>query len=858
MVIVLNQNFQVSWVWNAFDWLPTSRLPTLPSDTVTANGITYIDWTHCNSISWSPEDGNLIVSVRDQDWVVKIDYANGTGDGHVIWTLGQGGSFTLIAPPSVQSPWFSHQHDVTYVDDNTIILFDDGNTRHYTDPTAQSRGQEYVINEQTMTATLVFSVNLGNYSAAVGSAQLLPNGNFVFTSGLQGTEPNVIGQSIEVLPNGTEAYVLQMSGIEYRSYFMSNLYGTPANILNAGFEYPIQGTGNFAYQPTGSAWSFSVGAGVAGNDSGFTSGNPNAPQGSQVGFLQGDGATISQAVNFSAAGTYQISFSAAQRGNYGTSDEEVNVLVDGTVVSTITPASTGYATYTTASFTVTAGSHTISFVGVDPTGADYTALLDQISIFNAPPMGFTDPGFENPSEGAGNFAYRPAGSAWSFSVGAGLAGNGSSFTSGNPNAPQGSQVAFLQGNGATISQVVDFPVAGSYLISFSAAQRGNYGTSDEEVDVLVNGTVVSTITPASTSYAMYTTASFTVTAGKHTISFVGVDPTGADYTAFLDQASIVNTPATGFTDPGFETPSEGSCSFAYQPTGSAWSFSTGAGLAGNDSGFTRGNPNAPQGSQVAFLQGNGATISQVVNFSAAGSYLISVSAAQRGNFHTSNQEVEVLVDGTVVAVFTPTGTSYATYTTASFNVTAGNHTISFVSVDPTGADYTALLDQASINYVSPAGFTDPTFENPSEGTGNFAYRPTGSAWSFSGNAGLAGNDSGFTAGNSNAPEGSQVAFIQAASGKISQVVDFSTTGSYQISFSAAQRANNGTSDEEIDVLVDGTVVSTITPAGTSYALYATASFDVTAGSHTISFVAVDPTAADYTAFIDGVTILQVG
>ena len=163
---------------------------------------------------------------------------------------------------------------------------------------------------------------------------------------------------------------------------------------------------------------------------------------------------------------------------------------------------------------------------------------------------------------------------------------------------------------------------------------------------------------------------------------------------------------TGFTDPSFENPSQGSGESAYQydPTGSAWSFSGSAGLAGNGSGFTSGNPNDPQGSQVAFLQKTG-TISQVVDFAAAGSYMISVSAAQRGNFGTSNEEVQVLVDGTVVGTITPASTSYATYTTASFNVTAGSHTITFVGVDPTGADYTAFLDQVSIDIVSPTGFS---------------------------------------------------------------------------------------------------------------------------------------------------------
>ncbi len=106
MVIVLDQNFHVSWVWDPFSSLDTNRLPTLGE----GSG----DWLHANSIAWSPSDGNLVVSLRSQDWVIKLDYANGTGDGHVIWRLGQGGDFTLHS--SAPSPWFSHQHDVRYVE----------------------------------------------------------------------------------------------------------------------------------------------------------------------------------------------------------------------------------------------------------------------------------------------------------------------------------------------------------------------------------------------------------------------------------------------------------------------------------------------------------------------------------------------------------------------------------------------------------------------------------------------------------------------------------------------------------------------------------------------------------------------
>ena len=91
MVLVLDQNFQVAWVWDAFNWLNTNRLPTL--------GEGPGDWLHANSIAWSPADGDLIVSLRSQDWVIKIDYANGTGDGHVVWRLGQGGNFTIDRSP---------------------------------------------------------------------------------------------------------------------------------------------------------------------------------------------------------------------------------------------------------------------------------------------------------------------------------------------------------------------------------------------------------------------------------------------------------------------------------------------------------------------------------------------------------------------------------------------------------------------------------------------------------------------------------------------------------------------------------------------------------------------------------------
>jgi hypothetical protein len=222
MLLVLDDDLQVVWTWDAFDHLDQNRAPILgelcgpgPCPLIGA-----VDWLHENAVSWSPSDGNLIVSVRHQDWVIKIDYRHGRGDGHVIWRLGQGGDFAAISPDL--SPWFSHQHYPHYLDKSTLLLFDNGNTRQASDPAAHSRGQVWKLDEDAMTATLVVNVDLGNFSPELGTAERMPNGNYVFNSGSQGG--GVFGQSIEVLPDGTKVYVQEVAARDYRSFRMSSLY----------------------------------------------------------------------------------------------------------------------------------------------------------------------------------------------------------------------------------------------------------------------------------------------------------------------------------------------------------------------------------------------------------------------------------------------------------------------------------------------------------------------------------------------------------------------------------------------------------------------------------------------------------
>jgi hypothetical protein len=227
MLVVLGEDLQVVWTWDAFDHLDVTRGPVLGELCAAGGGpcplIGAVDWLHENAVSWSPEDGNLLVSVRHQDWVIKIDYADGTGDGHVIWRLGQGGDFAVNS--SDPSPWFSHQHYPLNIWTTRRLCCSTAATRaKRANPNAHSRGQVWKLDEHAMIATLEFNVDLGNYSPELGVAERMPNGNYVFDSGSQGPPPNQFGQSIEVLPDGTKTYVQEVAARVYRSFRLRSLY----------------------------------------------------------------------------------------------------------------------------------------------------------------------------------------------------------------------------------------------------------------------------------------------------------------------------------------------------------------------------------------------------------------------------------------------------------------------------------------------------------------------------------------------------------------------------------------------------------------------------------------------------------
>jgi hypothetical protein len=237
LVIDLDEDFQVAGVWNAFDHCDLKRASLQNAKckegpggggcpaiflAPEANG-----WLHSNSLNYIPSTGDFLISMPEQNWVLKVDWRDGKGTGKILWRLGAEGDFT--AKTDDPDPWFSFQHDAGFepVGSNLLSILDDGHERKKKDPKANNRGQVWKLDEAARTATLVHNADLGVYAIAVGSAQTLKNGGYTFEAGFINPD-SPYSRAVETDRNGKVVYAQQVDGlIVYRSYRVADMYSAP-------------------------------------------------------------------------------------------------------------------------------------------------------------------------------------------------------------------------------------------------------------------------------------------------------------------------------------------------------------------------------------------------------------------------------------------------------------------------------------------------------------------------------------------------------------------------------------------------------------------------------------------------------
>jgi len=237
VIIDLDQNHKPVWLWNSFDHLDVNRHPmAFPPD-----------WTHTNAVVYSPDDKALMISMRHQAWILKINYNDGAGDGSILWKLGYQGDFALQSGTynSIDpQDWFNAQHDPNIISTTTagtldVMMFDNGNQRVLqasplvlcgTSGAAacESRVPVIHLDENAKTADVTWLDKLDPlFSFFGGNARLLANGNIEFDECAATPLPNDNAAVFEVTKTNppTTVWTMQITGqYAYRVTRIGSLY----------------------------------------------------------------------------------------------------------------------------------------------------------------------------------------------------------------------------------------------------------------------------------------------------------------------------------------------------------------------------------------------------------------------------------------------------------------------------------------------------------------------------------------------------------------------------------------------------------------------------------------------------------
>jgi len=199
-VIEFDREGNQLWRWSSWDYLDPFRIGYEMTEAYwPVRGFPdHIDWTHGNGLEYDPRDDSIIINLRIQDALIKIDRKS----GDIVWILGEPTDWSeelqkkLLTPVGQPFAWHYHAHNPRLTDSGTIILFDNGKYRarpfreFLTPEETYSRTVEYKVDEEKMTVEQVWAsydrVTPDNcFSYAMGDAHWLPQtGNILVVNSI--------------------------------------------------------------------------------------------------------------------------------------------------------------------------------------------------------------------------------------------------------------------------------------------------------------------------------------------------------------------------------------------------------------------------------------------------------------------------------------------------------------------------------------------------------------------------------------------------------------------------------------------------------------------------------------------------
>lgn len=224
----LDPSRNVIFEWRSWDHFAfTDSTASLTDDKV--------DLVHGNALALA-DDGNLLLSSRNQSEVTKINLS--TGD--IIWRFGgKANQFKLV-----NGQPFAYQHDVRQLPNGDITIFDNQGTQ---EKPAPSHGIEYKLDEKNMTATQVWEYTHTPpvFATFMGDTQRLSNGNTFLDWGAPSTADGYKWVTMnEVTADGKTVFELTFDQpyVSYRA-FRFPWQGAPDTLPDLAFKADPNGNG---------------------------------------------------------------------------------------------------------------------------------------------------------------------------------------------------------------------------------------------------------------------------------------------------------------------------------------------------------------------------------------------------------------------------------------------------------------------------------------------------------------------------------------------------------------------------------------------------------------------------------------
>ena len=180
----------IVWNWNTFDHLDVMRIcyHTFVPYWHTRGFPDHLDWSHGNGVTYDEHDDSILVSLRHQDAIIKIDKKT----KEIVWILGdhtgwEGKQKEKLLTPTHDLRWHYHGHNPRVTGKNRFVMYDNGICRAmpFHGPEKEphecfARAVEYEVDPENMTVTEVWVSSSDEsedrvISWAMGDAHRLPN-----------------------------------------------------------------------------------------------------------------------------------------------------------------------------------------------------------------------------------------------------------------------------------------------------------------------------------------------------------------------------------------------------------------------------------------------------------------------------------------------------------------------------------------------------------------------------------------------------------------------------------------------------------------------------------------------------------